>query len=487
MGNVESYLNELSRGGTERETLNFTIDQAQALHKLSRYQLPDRALWIVKMVQAAVRGEATEIDVRLGKRALQVKFDSPLLSSASELFDRVRSGELPQDPFWLHLLTGIRASFAQPGSTFVLQTVGAQGRSVVVVTEEQTTRFTEPEEREAVPTFTFLVRRPFRTTALKKSLDCEVSHLLRGTADEHMALLTRCWASPVPLRIDGKLLDTRYDSPLMFRGTVSHLGNRYSRKQILPRLNLSLKYYPPQEGKPALKPDRFGGSSRREIETSEGEKAFLQKPVYLDGRFFEWAYERDSAGMVLINPLGMWRRSAIYFVQDGALVQRVPISLRPPIKILGFELKSDPLEGATGEQGVECLVVPVDFNDLDLSHFKLRDAEARRRDLLNWIGRESMGCRRTVIKCLRHFYWLSVNEKVTKVGLTLAGLATIPIGVAGGAAAAAVYSLYQGALVGTWVLFGRWGILHIMKQNFANNYLEYEDFDFTTIEQPPVD
>lgn len=487
MGNVESYLDELSRGGTERETLNFTIDQAQALHKLSRHQLPDRALWIVKMVQAAVRGEATEIDVRLGKSALQVKFDSELLPPASELLDKIRSGELPRDPFLLHLLTGMRASFAQPGTSFVLQTVGPQGKSVVVVTEEQTTRFTDPEEREPVPTLTFLVRRPFRMTALKKALDCEVSHLLRGTADEHMALLTRCWASPVPLRIDGKLMDTRYDSPLMFRGTVSRLKGEDSRRQIIPTLNLYLKYYPPQEGRPVLKPDRFEGSSRREIEVSEGEKALLQKPVYLDGRFFEWVYERDSAGMVLINPLGIWRHSAIYFIQDGALVQRVPVSLRPPTKVLGVELKSGIWKNFTGEQGVECLVVPVDFEDMDLSHFKLRDAEARRRDLLNWIHRESMGCRRTIIKYFRHLYWLSSSEKTTKAGLTLAGLAMVPLGVAFGTTAVAGYALYQGGLFGTWGLMSRWSVLLMMKQNFANDYLEFGDLDLTTIEQPPIE
>ena len=58
---VEQYVQGLIAEGGAKETLGFTLDQARALKKLSKSQLPDEALWIVKMVQAAVRGEATEV------------------------------------------------------------------------------------------------------------------------------------------------------------------------------------------------------------------------------------------------------------------------------------------------------------------------------------------------------------------------------------------------------------------------------------------
>ena len=157
---VEQYVEGLLAEGGVRETLGFTLDQARALKKLSESQLPDQALWIVKMVQAAVNGEATEIDIKLGRNKVEVSFDSQSLSPAIKLFEHIRSGQLSKDPFLLHLTTGVRTSFAGEGVSFLLQTTGPEGKDVVALSQGETHHFQDPESRTEVRRLTYVVRRP---------------------------------------------------------------------------------------------------------------------------------------------------------------------------------------------------------------------------------------------------------------------------------------------------------------------------------------
>lgn len=477
--NIEIYLNQLANEGTLNEVSGFTLDQESAVRKLSTNQLPEPALWIVKMVQAAVRGEATGIDVRLGRNVLQVQFDSELLPTASQLVEHLYSGQLSTDPFLLHLSTGLRTAIAQPQVSFVMETVGPTGREVVVASGEQQARFQEPEPTLGSPRFTFLIRRPYRTPGFKKALDREVTQLIKGTAEEHTALLTRCWPSPVPIRIDGKQMDTRYDSPLMFRSSLSNHKNRMARRGLFPRINFYLRYYPPEEGKPALVPDRYGAPDRHRVALGDGETALLEKPVYLDGRFFEWTYSGERAGQVLVSPLGTGRRHAIYFIQDGAMVQRVPVALCPPQKFLGTEIQA--------ALGGDCLIVPVDFDDLDLSQFRVRDAACRRDKLVGWMIAEGHRSSVAVAEHFKHLYWFSNSRTATKAGAALVGLATLPLGLAFGPMVAGSYALFQTVEFGWTGLFARSVVSRTLKQSNQLWEKTFANLDPATIDQPPIE
>ncbi|HIB69180.1 MAG TPA: hypothetical protein EYO33_29865 [Phycisphaerales bacterium] len=476
---VEQYVQGLIAEGGAKETLGFTLDQARALKKLSKSQLPDEALWIVKMVQAAVRGEATEVDIRLGRNKVEVSFDSQKLPTALKLFEQVRSGQLSKDPFLLHLTTGIRTSFAGEGVSFLIQVVGPDGKDVVALSEGETHHIQDPDSRSQVARLTYVIRRPYRMVKLGKALDSHVTHLLKGTAAEHMELLTRCWASPVPLRIDGKLMDCRYDSPLMFRSSMTSLSSRQnSRNAVTPSVNCYLRYYPPEPGRPCLKVDGYSPGSRKEVRTTTGEAVWIRKPLYLNDRFMEWQYEEDTAGRVLISPMGRGRRTALYFVQDGAMVQRVPILLTPPLSVLGVEMNAP-------RSGGDCLIVAVGFEDLDLSQFAVKDVEERRIEELRWLKPHVIACSDAFIGHVSDFVPMNCSESRAKGGLALAGLATLPVGWSFGLIGVGAYAFYQSFFAGL-TFASKKGVQKLYKAGYSKDREKLQALEFTDLEQPPI-
>lgn len=477
---LEDYLESLSAGGGKREPLSFTLNQARALEKLSSSQLPDRALWIVKMVQAAVRGKATGIDIKLGRNRIEVQFDSAQVPRADELFELVRSGQLSQDPFLLHLLTGIRACFAGEGLSYLLQTVGEEGRNVIALSEGDTLHFQDDKHVSSERVFTLVVRRPYRMAKFRRALDSHVSQLLKGTAEEHMELMTRCWASPVPIRIDGRLLDCRYDSPLMFRGTISSLGARQQKRHaLLPPVNIYLRHYPPEQDRPTLPVIPYDQGQTHQATLENGEEVTYKKPVYLHGRFLEWCYDQETASRILLSPIGQGREPAIYFVQDGALLQRVGMNLVPPVKVLGINI---PL----GKGGGDCMIVPVDFADLDLSQFSLSRVEQRRTEMIDWLQVEALRSSRAALELIKHFFPIASTERVAKGALALAGTAAIPVTLSFGAPGLAAYSLYQGFFAGGSLMFGS-GVKRVIVAAAKKMEEVWVKTKLSELEQPPIE
>lgn len=477
---LEDFLESMSAGGGQKETLSFTLDQARALQKLSDSQLPDRALWIVKMVQAAVRGQATEIDIKLGRNRVEVQFDSPQIPRADELFELVRSGQLSQDPFLLHLLTGIRACFAGEGLSYLLQTEGQEGRNVIALSEGDTFHFQDTEQVSERGLFTLVVVRPFRMASFRRALDSHVSQLLKGTAEEHMELITRCWASPVPIRIDGRLMDCRYDSPLMFRGTISYLRSRHQKRNvILPLVNVYLRHYPPEPGRPTLPVIPYD-QGKTQLETLDnGQEVNYKRPVYLHGRFLEWCFQGDRAGRVLVCPIGQGREPAIYFVQDGALLKRVGMNLVPPVKVMGLSIPQ-------GKGGGDCVIEPVEFNDLDLSQFSVSRVEERRTEILDWLQEEALTTSLEALKLIKHFFPVSSSERVAKGALALAGTAAIPVTLSFGAPGLAVYGFYQGFFTGGSMIYQS-NFKKIFEVSAKKMEQTWRETRLSELEQPPIE
>ncbi len=476
---VEQYVQGLIAEGGAKETLGFTVDQARALKKLSESQLPDEALWIVKMVQAAVRGEATEVDIKLGRNKVDVSFDSQKLPTALKLFEQVRSGQLSKDPFLLHLTTGIRTSFAGEGVSFLIQVVGPDGKDVVALSEGETHHIQDPDSCSQVARLTYVIRRPYRMVKLGKALNTDVRQLLKGTAAEHIELLTRCWASPVPLRIDGKLMDCRYDSPLMFRSYLTSASlSRRSQNIVSPPVNCYLRYYPPEAGRPFLKVDGYNPGPRKEVQTGKGEAVLLRKPLYLNDRFMEWVYENETAGRVLVSPLGEGRRTALYFVQDGAMVQRVPIRLREAQKVMGIEFGND-------SSGGDCVIVPVDFEELDLTQFAVNRVEERRNEELRWLKPQVLDCSDAFIEQVSDFMPLNISETRFKGTLAFAGTAALPVGWSFGLMGVGVYAFYQGCFAGI-NFAARKSVQRLYRGAYKKDREKLVNLEFTDLEQPPI-
>ncbi|MBN9419210.1 hypothetical protein ABS71_04840 [bacterium SCN 62-11] len=109
---LEGILEDLQRQGVKDSTGRFTLDASQALPKLKRFRLPDPHAYILKLLQAAVRGGASAFHLHSSTGQVQVSMEGVrfpldrLPSIFLELLDETRCG----DPALEHLAVGLHSS-----------------------------------------------------------------------------------------------------------------------------------------------------------------------------------------------------------------------------------------------------------------------------------------------------------------------------------------------------------------------------------------
>ena len=64
---IDPLLDRMSRSGEFDSRGEFTLNPLRAIQKLAASQLPDRSLWILKIVQAAVAGGCQGLTIRQGR------------------------------------------------------------------------------------------------------------------------------------------------------------------------------------------------------------------------------------------------------------------------------------------------------------------------------------------------------------------------------------------------------------------------------------
>ena len=205
---LDQLLQSQQKEASYLDSAGFSIDSLRSRAKLAQFQLPEPGLWLVKLVQAAVALEATSIKIGFGQGQVNVQFWAPSLPQASQILDLVLSGQIPKDPALLHLVTCIRCSACD-----ATQSVHWSCGDHTVTLDSQGTSlspFSEPV------LFRLSATRPYRSRSLSKTLASPVSYLIRQVAEEHEALVSRCWACPVQIRLDGRPLQSSYASPLQF-------------------------------------------------------------------------------------------------------------------------------------------------------------------------------------------------------------------------------------------------------------------------------
>lgn len=109
---LEGILEDLQRQGEKDSSGRFTLDPSQALPKLKRFRLPDPHAYVLKLLQAAVRGGAGAFHLQSGTGQVQVSMQGVVLpldrlpTIFLELLDETRSG----DPALEHLAVGLHSS-----------------------------------------------------------------------------------------------------------------------------------------------------------------------------------------------------------------------------------------------------------------------------------------------------------------------------------------------------------------------------------------
>ncbi len=198
---IETLLQELSSEGDRDSAGVFTIDEKVAKRKLAAFQLPTAESWILVLVQAAHRGRATDIKVTQSARESVIQISGAAPWTWPQL-QAVLDGEATTDGALLAYAVVVRAlsvneeltSFRvkAPDGTSALWRDGQlkldRNRIEDVLLEEKTVFEVShlgsfPESRS---TF-FEVRRSARA---------ELAAL-------RQALMTSCFASAVPLNVDG--------------------------------------------------------------------------------------------------------------------------------------------------------------------------------------------------------------------------------------------------------------------------------------------
>lgn len=109
---LENILEDLQRQGKKESSGRFTLDPSQALPKLKRFRLPDPHAYILKLLQAAVRGGASAFHLQSSTSQVVVSMEGVRLPMDRlptvflELLEETRSGDLALE----HLAVGLHSS-----------------------------------------------------------------------------------------------------------------------------------------------------------------------------------------------------------------------------------------------------------------------------------------------------------------------------------------------------------------------------------------
>lgn len=290
MSELDDFL-EWARGGPAESSGAFTIDAQGALAKLSGHQLGDPAMWLVKMVQAAVAGGAPSIQIELSGQEVEVRFLASDRLKADHILDMMTTGQLPSSRWQRHLLVALRAAYGQKPS---LMAWSAPGGGSIKLAGKQFER----GEQSDPNLYSFLVRQ-----------SVSWSGRWLGRLDEYELLCRRCWLCPVPLLVNGKRTNTTFPPRLPPRGDNLYLATATLAVGDPFEADLS----PP--GGQRVAPHLFLHK------TPSLDECFLYRGPEQPGR-------QSVRGLVTLDTHATNKAELVY-LQDGALLDPIPLPVRP--------------------------------------------------------------------------------------------------------------------------------------------------------------
>jgi hypothetical protein len=108
--NLERYIDQTKGQGTPDKEGEFTVNFAAAREKLARYRLPDPRFYILKLIQWAVAGKATWVDITINRNMVKVEHNGlPVRSEDISKLGEVMIGG-KENPCLSHLLIGVQTA-----------------------------------------------------------------------------------------------------------------------------------------------------------------------------------------------------------------------------------------------------------------------------------------------------------------------------------------------------------------------------------------
>lgn len=177
MTDTDAYLQQfIGSAQLEEGGLKFQVDWATSLRKLRSFQSGEPAVWMIKAIQAAVASGASKVVVKLTNEYFEVSFET-----RADL-------NLNQNGWAEHLRLAVELAVSQqpPGLRLI-----HRGRVLF-------SSGVFPPARSEGTTFIQLLHLPLGARATSHNL---------GIADIQLSLARRCCLCPVPIYLDGLLLN----------------------------------------------------------------------------------------------------------------------------------------------------------------------------------------------------------------------------------------------------------------------------------------
>lgn len=181
----------------------FTVDSHRAFQKLARFQLPTHGHWVVKLVQAAVAMGASGIDFQFGRSQLFIEISLDVPPTAGDILKDTLTGGLGLENSRQHLVTGLRSIWGRYPEELVWESHRVDGWDRVCAITGETWK-----REESCSNFFGLTFRVCSKCLPNRSKFLRVN--LKQTMDELQALETLCWVSPIPVRVDKRLITQPY-------------------------------------------------------------------------------------------------------------------------------------------------------------------------------------------------------------------------------------------------------------------------------------
>lgn len=382
MKTVEEYLEGQSVRGVYDSTDVFTLDTLRMGRKMAAFQLGERGLWLVKLVQAAVTLQAPELSIQFQKRRVSVRFlSSQAGPSAQELLSRVFHSQPKTTPTLQHMVASLRACVGQDTELLRWEVRGPDGGDWVELSDDSTRAGDCESSQGESWEYTFQLQRPAQGLEFKRALRQRCVDLVREVGDEYVAVLSRCWCAPLCLQLDGVDLKTGIPHPAMRHLTDCEL------------VGCGVDRYHMGDHWLALRPLVLEGCSAdfptaywQQLTTAPDFE--VSDPVRPKECFLRWPELQGGNGLLLVS-FSSLAQPGVDFILDGAVVDQVdfpyPRGLRPTDRLLPAYQRQ-----AVGFR----LFVAVNPDQVDLSGFGVREKpdlarsllEQARKPLLDTIG-----------------------------------------------------------------------------------------------------
>lgn len=353
--NIVEYLESQSQQGEFQGTRDFTINSLKARHKLSESQLAAPGLWLVKLVQCAVRLEAEGVAIKTGRRLVELEFSVAQGPSAERIARHLLDGSLPSEPALSHLLTGLRASLAGHAESMVCLVEGSMQSTTLRVTQDGTEVLQCPSNVGEGVRYAFTISRPRRPIPLSDIFRTSIKGVLNNLVDELRAVETRCWCAPLPVSIDNRRIDQPFPSnETRYLADVDWLGAPANRDLEHGDHWFAVRWFdvPGCAALAHLDPSFEPQVPRK----TKWWAVKARQEVFLD-------YPRGEENSVFFLSATKSVRSGIDFVLDGAVV------LQTTLEFDRISAASAPFRGMRLALRI---FRAVSLEELDLSHFQLR-------------------------------------------------------------------------------------------------------------------